>query len=129
MTNTTVEYVPGTCNICPQELRTRKKSVLFALILTVALVLLLALTDANRMWRLTLFIPVAYLVISFQQTYFKFCVRFGMKGVFNFGDLGKTDSIQQAEFRKQDRAKAIQMLTTGILAGLAAAIIFYLLPF
>ncbi len=127
--NPSPEYVPGTCNIGPAEIKARRKAAVFSLVLSIAVILLLLLVDANRIWRLILFIPVASLVVGFQQTYFKFCVGFGMKGLFNFGDLGKNDTIEQAEFRQKDRKKALQMIVTGIVAGLIVAILFYLLPF
>ena len=122
------EYIPGTCNIGPDEIKRRKIATLFSLILTVVTLTLILVLHLERLWRLALFIPVATLVVNFQQVYFKFCVNFGLRGIFNFGDPGKHDTIEQAEFRKKDRKKVIQMIVTGILVGSVCTLIFYFLP-
>ena len=122
------EYIPGACNIGPSEIKRRKSVTLFSLILTVATLALILVLQAEKPWRLLLFIPMASLIVNAQQVYFKFCVNFGIRGIFNLGDLGKQDTVAQAEFRKKDRTKAIQMITTGILVGIASALLFYFLP-
>lgn len=121
-------YVPGTCNIGHEEIKRRKKATIFSIILTITVIALLMMLDANKIWRLTLFIPAASLGVSFQQWYFKFCVAFGIKGVFNFGDIGKTFSIDQKENYRKDRIKAWQMIITGTVFGLILALIFYFMP-
>ena len=123
------EYIPGVCNIGKEEMKRRKIAALSSLAVTVILIVVLLLLPENRLWRLTLFVPVTSFAVSFQQWYFHFCVAFGIKGIFNFGNLGKSDTIQQAEFRKKDRAKAWQMINTGIVAGIIASLVFYYLPF
>jgi len=122
------EYVPGTCNIGPSEIKARKKSAVFAIVLGVAIIILLLMLHADKIWRLILFIPAASVGITFQQVYYKFCVAFGMKGVFNFGDMGKTYSVEQKEYFKKDRAKARKMIIIGIIVGVVVAILFYILP-
>ena len=103
-------------------------ATIFSAVLTIAVIVLLLTLDTNKVWRLMLFIPAASLGVSFQQWYFKFCVAFGIKGVFNFGDIGKTFSIEQKENYKKDRIKAWQMILSGMLFGLIVALIFYFLP-
>jgi len=121
----TNQYIPGVCNIGKEEIKGRKKSVYFALALLVVVVLLIELLHANHLWRLIIFIPVASFAVSFQQVYFKFCVNFGMRGVFNFGDIGKTFTSDQKEYYRKDRAKALKMIIVGVLIGIAAAVIYY----
>ncbi len=128
MTNS-LNYVPGTCNIGREEIKARKKVAVFSMLFAIALIVVLILVHADKLWRLCLFFPVTSLAIGIQQVYFKFCVGFGMKGYFNFSELGKMDSITEAEFRKKDRAKATQMIAAGISAALVAAVVFYFLPF
>lgn len=121
-------YVPGACNIGREEINRRKKATMFSTVLTITVIVLLLMLDTNKIWRLTLFIPAASLGVSFQQWYFKFCVAFGIKGVFNFGDVGKTFSLDQKENYRKDRIKAWQMIISGIAFGLISAVIFYYLP-
>ncbi|WP_291150700.1 hypothetical protein [Flavobacterium sp. UBA7680] len=121
-------YIPGACNIGHEEINRRKKATIFSIVLTITVIVLLFMLDANKIWRLILFIPATSLGVSFQQWYFKFCVAFGIKGVFNFGDIGKTFSIDQKENYRKDRIKAWQMIMTGMLFGLILALIFYFMP-
>ena len=48
--------------------------------------------------------------IGFLQAYMHFCAYFGFASLFNFGDVGKTYTVQQAEFRSKDRSKAWQIV-------------------
>ena len=121
-------YIPGACNIGREEIKRRKMATIFSAILTIAVIVLILTLDANKIWRLLLFIPATSLGVSFQQWYFKFCVAFGIKGVFNFGDIGKTFSIDQKENYRKDRIKALQMIISGAVFGLILALIFYFMP-
>lgn len=126
--NSSVEYVPGTCNIGPQEIKARKNIAIFSALLGIVLIILLLIFHVDKTWRLTLFIPAVSFGIGFQQWHKKFCVRFGLKGVFNFGNIGKTFSVEQKEYYQKDRAKAWRMISAGIVFGLIITILFYILP-
>jgi len=126
--NTKLEYIPGTCNIGPKEIRTRRNGAIFSGILVVAIIVFLPMINIPKIWRLVLFIPAASFGVGFLQWYNKFCVGFGMKGLFNFGELGKTFTVEQKENLRKDRAKALRMVFLGIGFGLVIAILFYFLP-
>lgn len=126
--NTPAEYIPGTCNIGPKEIKARKKSAVFSAVLSAVLITLFLALHTAKLWRLTLFIPATSLGVGYLQLYYHFCVNFGLRGVFNFGDIGKTFTVDQQENFKKDRAKAWRMINMGILFGLIVTIIFYLLP-
>jgi hypothetical protein len=126
--NTKPEYIPGTCNIGPAEIKARRNSAIFSTVLSIVLIILLIVLHVSKLWRLTLFIPAASFAVGFQQWYFKFCVAFGMKGIFNFGDIGKTFTVEQQEDYKKDRAKAQKMIAAGIIFGILLAVAFYFLP-
>ena len=123
------QYVPGVCNIGKDEIKRQKVGVLLSFAVTIIVIMVLLLLPANRYWRLILLFPVTSFTVSLQQWYFHFCVAFGLKGVFNFGDFGKTDSVEQANFRKKDCAKAYRMISVGIVVGIIADILFYYSPF
>jgi hypothetical protein len=120
------KYIPGVCNIGTEEIRRRRNGALFFGAITAIEIILLRIFDVSQIWRLTLFIPATSLGIGFQQWYLKFCVGFGLKGVFNFEEIGKTYSIEQKENLKKDRKKVRQMIWVGIGFGLLTAILFYL---
>ena len=100
---------------------------IFSGVLTVAEIIILSMLRVNPLWRLTLFIPAASLGVGFLQWHNKFCVAFGLMGVFNFDEIGTTFSVGQQEYLKRDRAKAIRMILTGIGFGLIVAAGFYFL--
>jgi hypothetical protein len=126
--NTKAEYIPGTCNIGPAEIKARRNVAIISTILSIVIITLLVMLHADKLWRLTLFIPATSVAVSFQQVYFHFCVNFGLRGVFNFGDIGKTFTVDQQENFKKDRMKAQKMIATGIFFGLVIAVLFYILP-
>ena len=121
------QYIPGVCNIGKKEIQQRRNGIFFALALLIVVVVLLEVFKADKLWRLIVFLPATSLAVSFQQWYFKFCVGFGMKGVFNFGDLGKTFTVEQKEYFQKDRAKATKMIVAGIVFGLVLTLIYYFL--
>jgi len=119
------QYIPGVCNIGKEEITARKKSLYISLALFVVDIIVLELLHANHWWGITVFVLAASFAVSFQQVYFKFCVNFGIRGVFNFGDLGKTFTSEQKEYYQKDRAKALKMIVTGITFGIVIAVIYY----
>ena len=88
--NTKGDYIPGTCNIGPAEIKARRNVAIVSAIICIILIIVLFLFHADKFWRFILFFPATSVGIGFQQWYFHFCVAFGLKGVFNFGDIGKT---------------------------------------
>ena len=122
------EYIPGVCNIGDVEIKQRKRIGWIGLIFTVLIWLKLEALQIFGPWRLILFIPAAISATGFLQGLMHFCAGFGMQGVFNFGPkLYKTDTVSQAEFRAQDRKKAITILSYSILIGVAITTIAYLI--
>jgi hypothetical protein len=126
--DTKLEYIPGTCNIGPEERKARRNVAVFSGILGITLIILFLIFHVDKIWRLMLFLPATSVGIGFQQWYNKFCVAFGLKGVFNLGHIGKTVSIDQKEYLKKDLAKARKMIMLGIVFGLIVAILFCILP-
>lgn len=123
-------YVPGVCNIGPVEMRKRRQSGWIGLALTLLLWAALILLKAPAPWRLILFLPASVGATGFLQAAFHFCAGFGMRGVFNFGsELGRTESVEQAEYRRKDRRKALGIALYSGLVGLALALAaFFLTP-
>ncbi len=127
--NVADKYVPGVCNIGKREIKKRKQAGWAGLIITVILLGLLIYFDKPRPWRLVIFIPAMIMAIGFLQARMHFCAYFGMQGVFNFSpEIGKTDTVEQAEFRALDRRKGWQIITYSAIIGAVVAIISYYLP-
>lgn len=117
------EYIPGVCNIGPDEIRIRIQAGWTGLIVTVLLAVALFWFDASPYARLALILPVFVASIGFLQAFMHFCVAFGAKGVFNMDHKqGETESVEKAEFRKADQKKVIQIYSLSVLISLAVAI-------
>ncbi len=117
------EYVPGVCNIGSAEIKKRKQTGWIGLIVTIALWVIFIWLDIPSIWRIILFLPAMMSAIGFLQAYMHFCAYFGFASLFNFGDIGKINTIQQLEFRTKDRRKAWQIIIYSILIGLTVALI------
>ena len=100
------KYIPGVCNIGPEEIKKRKQAGWMGFIATVALWAVFVWFRVAPAWWLLLFFPAMMSATGFLQAYMHFCAYFGFASLFNFGDVGKTDSVSQAEFRAKDKRKA-----------------------
>jgi hypothetical protein len=122
------EYVPGICNIGPAEIRRRKQSGWLGVGLTILLWAAFLIFRVPAPWRLFLFLPAMIGATGFFQAALHFCAAFGIRGVFNFGsEVGKTDTVEQAEFRRADRRKARLIGLYSALVGIAIALAGYFL--
>ena len=127
---TQTEYIPGVCNIGPAEIDKRRRSGWIGTGATIVLWAAFWFLHIPAGWRLLLFFPAALGATGFLQAGMHFCAGFGMRGVFNFGPtVGKTDSVEQAEFRQKDLQKARLIMLYSVLIGLVVAIAGYLLVF
>jgi hypothetical protein len=123
------EYIPGVCNIGKAEMR---KRFVIGRNATIACLVFFGICVAFRIappWRLLLFFPATVAAIGFLQYAMHFCARFGLGGVFNFGpNVGRTDTIEQAEFRRQDRRKALEIIGLSLLIGAVVTAAAYFIP-
>jgi hypothetical protein len=120
------EYVPGVCNIGPAEIKRRRQGGWLGLGATILLWAAFWYFRVPAPWRLLLFFPAAMSATGFLQAALHFCAGFGMRGVFNFGpSVGKTETVEQAEFRRKDQRKAIQIFLYSVLIGIVVAIAGY----
>jgi len=120
------EYIPGVCNIGRAEVKLRKAIGWIGLMITAALWIALKMAGVSAACRLVLFLPATVAAIGFLQAAWHFCANFGLRGALNFGpNVGKTDTVQEAEFRRQDRRKALQIISLSMLAGAVVAAAAY----
>jgi hypothetical protein len=122
-------YAPGVCNISKEEEARRLASGWIGIVVTIVLAAALWFLAAPALWRLTLFFPAALAASGFLQASMHFCAGYGMKGVFNVGaEVGKTQTVEQAEFAAKDRAKARQILGLALAVGVGVAVLALILP-
>lgn len=124
----TAVYQPGVCNIGPAEIRRRRASGWLGLGIAVLYLAAAFLLSWPAPWRLLVALPMFLSAQGFLQAAFHFCVGFASRGLYNFGALGTEESVQDAEFHRQDLRKAllITVLAFGIAA--AVAVITFLVP-
>jgi hypothetical protein len=115
-------YTPGVCNLSDGEARRRTIAGWAGLVITLALGAYFFSAHVPTAVRLIIFIPAAFGAMGFLQGLMHFCVNFGMRGVFNTSnELGKTDTVAQAEYRKQDKAKAVRIIAYSVAIGILIA--------
>lgn len=120
-------YQPGVCNIGPAEIRRRKQAGWIGLAATLALGAALLLSHTPPLWRLLIFFPAFMAATGYWQARLHFCLRFGLKAVYNFGEPGKEDSVPQAQFRALDRKKALRIaLYSAMTAGVVTVYVLFL---
>jgi len=120
-------YQPGVCNIGPAEIRRRRMSGWIGVGLSVAFLAVALALDWAPAWRLLVFLPAFLAAQGFLQAAFHFCVGFASRGLFNFGELGHEETVDQAEFRRADQRKALQITALSFLAAALVAVVAFLI--
>lgn len=123
------EYIPGVCNIGRAEIAARRRLAWVALATTIIAWGLFVVAKAAPAWRLLLFFPASIAATGFLQAAFHFCATFGLLGWKNFGpQAGRADTVEQSEFRRQDRRTSIKIFALSALAGAVVAVLAYFVP-
>jgi hypothetical protein len=120
---TSSEYIPGVCNIGPQEVAVRRTVGWVSLAIFVVLLVVLVRSGVNPLWRLFVFFPAMMSASGFLQAHFHFCSGYALRGMFNFGSLGQGTKVPDATSKMKDKSKGSMILLYSILIGIAAAII------
>jgi hypothetical protein len=121
------KYTPGACNIGEEEVAQRRKPVIIFFVMVLVLIVTLEMLNADNWWRILTFFPAAGFAISLQQLTSKFCIAYGMKGLYNFGVAGNASVIVNEEYLKKDKEKVRSMIVKGLAFGIAFAVIYFFL--
>jgi hypothetical protein len=121
-------YQPGVCNIGPAEIRRRRRSGWIGLAVAVVYLVVAYWLGWPSPWRLIVFLPAGAGASGFLQAAFHFCAGFARRGLFNFGDLGTEETVHEAEFRKKDQRKGMQILALSIAIGIVVALAALFIP-
>lgn len=113
------EYIAGSCNIGPSEIKQRQRVAYIGGLLYLISAITLIATNAATSTRLLLFIPALICSVGFIQARRKFCVAFGFMGVFNFEKVGGTRKITINADLAADRKYAVKLLLQSVLAAIA----------
>ena len=117
------EYIPGVCNIGPDEIARRRNVGWVSLAIALVLFGALKAAGVDPWWRLMVFFPAALSASGFLQAFFHFCSGFGRAGLYNFGALGESHKVDDEPSKAKDKKKAYQIvLYSGCIGGIATII-------
>jgi hypothetical protein len=117
------DYIPGVCNIGPQETSRRKRIGWIGLAIALLLFISIGEVTGNPWLRLLIFFPLTLSASGFLQAHFHFCAGYARKGVFNFGEIGKTHEITDDSARAKDKQKGNKITLYAALIGAIVALI------
>lgn len=121
-------YQPGVCNIGPAEIARRRRAGHIGLVAAIVVLLALVVIGAPPIARIVVALPAAIAASGYLQAHLRFCAGFGSLGVFNFGEVGTTQAVQDAEARRRDKSRARQIGVASGLIGLAVGLTAVVLP-
>jgi hypothetical protein len=121
-------YQPGVCNIGPAEIARRRQAGHVGLGVAIVTLAVLVAIDAPPVTRLLIALPVAASASGYLQARFKFCAGFGSRGIYNFGELGTTIQVEDADARRRDKARSNQISLASAVIGATVGLIAVALP-
>jgi len=128
MPKSEIEYLAGSCNIGRGEIKRRQFVAIVGAALTVFIAVELLRRGTPRSERLGIFFPAMMAAIGFLQARKRFCLAFGLSGIFNFGALGNVQKVISPQDRALDRKTALILLLQSAALALAVTLVVYLLP-
>lgn len=117
------EYIPGVCNIGPQEINRRRRTGWIGLGVALFVFIILSGITSNHWWRLLIFFPATLSASGFLQAHFHFCAGFARKGVFNFGEVGKIQEVTDNSAKTKDQQKGKRITLYAAFIGAVVAFI------
>jgi hypothetical protein len=119
----TDHYVPGTCNIGPEEIALRRRAGHVGLAVTAALGAALLRSNLHPAWRLALALPAAGAASGYLQARQRFCANYGFRGLYNFDTRGHEQPVPLSDAQAEDRRRSIQIATSSAAIGLGVALV------
>jgi hypothetical protein len=118
----TDQYIPGTCNIGPEEIALRRRAGHVGLAVTAALATALVRSRLHPAWRLALALPAAGAASGYLQARQRFCANYGFRGLHNFGSRGHEQPVPLAGAQEEDRRRSLQIAAASAGIGLGVAL-------
>jgi hypothetical protein len=122
------QYIPGVCNIGPEEIARRRRAGHLAAVITLATLLVLLALGVPPLVRFVIALPAAGAAVGYLQAMLKFCAGFGSVGEFNFGPLGRAQRIADPAARARDRVRSVQIFAVSVAIGALVGLGAVLLP-
>jgi hypothetical protein len=116
-------YIPGQCNIGPEEIRKRNRIGFIGLALMIAFIIVAEVYQIPQGWKLLLFAPTTYAMSGFIQARHKFCFMFGYFGIFNI--KGKRTRVIDPDQLRQDRLNALKIIGQIFISSVIITLLYY----
>ena len=116
-------YVPGTCNIGPEEIALRRRAGHVGLAVTATLGAALLRSNLHPAWRLALALPAAGAASGYLQARQRFCANYGFRGLYNFEQRGHEQPVPVAGAQDEDRRRSLQIAGTSAAIGVGVALV------
>ena len=117
------QYVPGTCNIGPEEIALRRRAGHVGLAVTAGLAAALLRPGVHPAWRLVLALPAAGAASGYLQARQRFCANYGFRGLYNFDTRGHEQAVASSEAQAEDRRRALQISAASAAIGAGVALV------
>jgi len=118
-------YIPGQCNIGPEEIRKRQRLGYIGLAMMIVFIILAETYHVQQIWKLALFAPTVYALSGFVQARYKFCFVFGFFGLLSM--TGKRSRIKDADQLTKDRAMAFRIVSQVVFGSCLITLLYYFL--
>lgn len=115
------------CNIGPAEIARRRSMAIVLSAVTAALAVGLLAAGAPPLARLVVWPFAAGSAVTWLQVVRRFCVRFGLGGLENFGRLGEERHVVASQLTV-DRRRSLELIAEGGLIGLVVALAVVVAP-
>lgn len=123
------QYLAGSCNIGPGEIRRRQVVAIVGLIFSVISLVTLLTAGAPRSARLGIFVPLLVASVGYVQSRSKFCLAYGFAGTFNMGKMGDLSRVSDSVSRAADRRTASKILFKSAALAAVITLVIIALPF
>ena len=123
-----LEYTPGTCNIGREEIRRRTCIGYAGVAIALVMVGIISILDLPRSARLIIAVPVGISLAGFVQAGKKFCLAYGLRGVFSTHGLRSLSRVTSAENHIADRKTAVIILCIVVGGALLITAAYYFFP-
>lgn len=104
------DYVAGSCNIGSTEIHRRYRVAIVGALAYLAIAIYILLSDAPSVLRFIAFLPAMAASVGFNQGRRKFCLAYGLMGVFNFNAGNSVTKVVDPIALAADRAYAFKIL-------------------
>jgi hypothetical protein len=123
-----LKYSPGKCNIGTAEISRRYRIGYLGVGLTLVGIVLISMAELPRTARLVIFLPVGIALVGFVQAKARFCLAYGLRGVFSIEGRRKLSRVVDQEAISADKRQALKIVCIVLFGSILITAIYYFFP-